>query len=491
MPVYHIMAAAVLCLYGAFVSAQAADARAAAFEALIWARFGGRDAGPNRWAEFAALCEASRSSRESADAEVDELVPDEGSYKIYGIDLNYHFLMVGTISSYEDDFLEPEKSYAGLKTPEERRAIFRAAEAVYIRMLDGMDGNGLIARLRELRESGDPVVRPLASGDVFKHPESLSELRELSQMLGLRMMLSAERADWDRYNDDLASLIWLGEVADRQGGMTSQIFGVAIHAIGFKRVREDVVRRRIPGSELNRIASTLSDVIPFDFASVLPAERLMISEVIDELHDENDRPEPVRLEGIFRAADFMDTTGRESPDVADLDLDSFPSGSEIEALVDDVWPTIVRDADQPAHIRWRSLHMYETYGQNWEHSALLPMLSVWAMAKGERVALQLASDLDGLHALLSIERYRRDHGEPPQGLADLVPEYLGSIPLDPLHDNQPLIYRRDDSELGYILYSVGYDGVDNGGVVHETSPYHAYSEDGAGSDVVFTESIGN
>jgi len=42
-----------------------------------------------------------------------------------------------------------------------------------------------------------------------------------------------------------------------------------------------------------------------------------------------------------------------------------------------------------------------------------------------------------------------------------VPSYLKSIPNDPFVEKKPLIYKK--TAKGYLLYSVGPDGVDDGG----------------------------
>ena len=67
-------------------------------------------------------------------------------------------------------------------------------------------------------------------------------------------------------------------------------------------------------------------------------------------------------------------------------------------------------------------------------------------------------------AALAIERFRIDRGHPPERLEELAPEYLDAIPQDP-YDGQPLRYRRDESY--YMLYSVGYNRRDNGGLLPE------------------------
>jgi hypothetical protein len=61
---------------------------------------------------------------------------------------------------------------------------------------------------------------------------------------------------------------------------------------------------------------------------------------------------------------------------------------------------------------------------------------------------------------LAVERYRRDTGEWPESLADLVPLYLREGQRDPF-DGAALRYRR--LEHGVVIYSVGPDGKDHGG----------------------------
>ena len=65
---------------------------------------------------------------------------------------------------------------------------------------------------------------------------------------------------------------------------------------------------------------------------------------------------------------------------------------------------------------------------------------------------------------LAIDEYRLERGHLPESLAELVPRYLPSIPLDPF-SGQPLVYRQRSD--GYLLYSVGANGVDDGGVAAE------------------------
>ncbi len=65
-------------------------------------------------------------------------------------------------------------------------------------------------------------------------------------------------------------------------------------------------------------------------------------------------------------------------------------------------------------------------------------------------------------AALAMERYRLANGAWPVSLDELVPEYLDSVPIDPF-DEKPMRFATKD---GYVvIYSVGENGVDDGGDV--------------------------
>lgn len=81
----------------------------------------------------------------------------------------------------------------------------------------------------------------------------------------------------------------------------------------------------------------------------------------------------------------------------------------------------------------------------------------------------------GADAAIAVERYRRRHGKLPERLDELVPELLPRVPTDPF-DGQPLRYVVGEEE--YVVYSVGRDRVDNGGIAY---PKSADSE----PDIVF------
>lgn len=64
------------------------------------------------------------------------------------------------------------------------------------------------------------------------------------------------------------------------------------------------------------------------------------------------------------------------------------------------------------------------------------------------------------YCAFALAAWKADHGDYPDQLNQLMPDYLTIIPIDN-HTGQPLIYRRSDT--GYRLYSLGVNLRDDDG----------------------------
>jgi hypothetical protein len=89
--------------------------------------------------------------------------------------------------------------------------------------------------------------------------------------------------------------------------------------------------------------------------------------------------------------------------------------------------------------------------------ALLP-----AVEKVSEAFRRQYASLRCLTALVAAERFRRARGRWPATLEELRPDFLAEIPLDP-YDGKPLRYKRLAD--GVLVYTVGPDGTDDGGVL--------------------------
>ena len=87
----------------------------------------------------------------------------------------------------------------------------------------------------------------------------------------------------------------------------------------------------------------------------------------------------------------------------------------------------------------------------------MPAIDAALQAVGRGIGTSTSAD-----TALAIEQFRQANGQLPGALEELVPDYIASVPIDPM-DGQPLRYVVNDE--GYALYSVGRNRIDDGGVM--------------------------
>lgn len=96
----------------------------------------------------------------------------------------------------------------------------------------------------------------------------------------------------------------------------------------------------------------------------------------------------------------------------------------------------------------------------------LTLLTDWDSIVGKDAECHAA--LLAAKAALGVERYRlANHNQLPNSLEDLVPSFLAAEPIDPF-DGKPLRFKK--LAKGYVIYSVGPDGIDDGGKERKEPP---------------------
>jgi hypothetical protein len=85
----------------------------------------------------------------------------------------------------------------------------------------------------------------------------------------------------------------------------------------------------------------------------------------------------------------------------------------------------------------------------------------YGLGAAVRKTLQIEAARRIVVTAVVLKRFQLQHGKLPETLNELVPELLRSVPIDP-YDGKPLRYH-PNADGTFLLYSVGDDGVDNGG----------------------------
>jgi hypothetical protein len=101
----------------------------------------------------------------------------------------------------------------------------------------------------------------------------------------------------------------------------------------------------------------------------------------------------------------------------------------------------------------------------WQGRLEIAMSDLWPDDENQKQSFALSMQrLQTVRRLLMVElalrAFQLKNDRFPDALTELVPGYLPSVPCDSF-SNSPLVYRRDGDK--YLLYSIGHDGIDDGG----------------------------
>jgi hypothetical protein len=99
---------------------------------------------------------------------------------------------------------------------------------------------------------------------------------------------------------------------------------------------------------------------------------------------------------------------------------------------------------------------------------MLPAITAAASAED-----RARTKLDLVNLAIALERYRARHSQYPRQLEALAPDFAATIPNDSFAD-RPFAYQ--PTEKGYLLYSFGKNGNDDGG--------RSYDHDDGSDDIV-------
>ena len=135
--------------------------------------------------------------------------------------------------------------------------------------------------------------------------------------------------------------------------------------------------------------------------------------------------------------------------------------SDIELDVKDLKKRLVQDGEVNLLLAGDAKQRGTAIGQ------ILICLMLPAMTRVQGAADRARQVHDNVIIAFALARCQREHGEYPKELAALSPKYLPAIPQD-LFSGKPLIYRPQGK--GFLLYSVGPNGQDEGGRGPEDKP---------------------
>jgi len=119
------------------------------------------------------------------------------------------------------------------------------------------------------------------------------------------------------------------------------------------------------------------------------------------------------------------------------------------------------------------------------YSHLVTTIIAPGISRALQECIKARTELEVGRTGLAVEEWRLRHGRWPDSLEQLVPEVLDAVPDDPFSDSPIRSAKTPD---GVVVYSVGEDGTDNGGIREEEARKRAGKEGDwlrAGWDIPF------
>jgi hypothetical protein len=290
----------------------------------------------------------------------------------------------------------------------------------------------------------------------------LAGLKRVTQVLQLRAIAELQDGQSDKALDDIKLMLRLVDSIRTEPFLISHLVRIALLNIAFQPIWEGLAEHKWSGKQLIELDQELAKLDFFvDYGVAMHGEQACSVGVIDYLR---------------RTRKVGDIFGTDGDDVSNERITGLvfylsPSGwfyqnqlrycryfTRWYLLLSDVKrgifsPASLRNADAALDLEFRHVGPY-----NKLEAMLFPAFG--AVAK--RFASTQES-VDLARVACALERYRLAHGEYPELLDVLMPQFIAKLPHD-IIDGQPLHYRRT-SDGQFVLYSVGWNEKDDGGVV--------------------------
>ena len=417
------------------------------------------------------------------------VLQDEETEIVWGTG-NYSFDAVFDYDAARADLKEQEadSAYFRPETYDELDAHRRMA----IASLETWDEKGLTRRLDEIAASGKSV-RPLPDTretmmiDILL-PE-LGTFRNLAKALRARMVVARDAGDWALYAKSFEHGLAIGRHEMSQVTIIDRLVGVAIRALMFAQLRDDLVARAVPDDAcamlqdaLDRQGKTAPLAHSFD------AELNMHLDAVQWTHDRRGRV-------ILSKVHQLDYSSGPGPSIINVASIAFPRRAQTEQWFRDFNEKTKADAVKPVAERVRDARngiSTEYYTPSW--NTVVQDMLVPAYGSVIRTEDQIQLQELGARVLLAIERYRHATGKLPESLESLTPQWLAEPATDPYSIEGNLLGYRvfsepDEQGRMFVLYSIGYDGKDNQGAAPTENMPDALRNGYPDTDYVMTEPI--
>ncbi|MFH1884582.1 MAG: hypothetical protein ABIL62_17945 [Planctomycetota bacterium] len=309
-------------------------------------------------------------------------------------------------------------------------------------------------------------------GEMISVPvPDLAIFRDLAYSLRLRIWLSAEQSRFKDAFDHAKSCYRFGQQIRGDKTLIEQLVGIAIEAIAVRTIRDIVGGYEIDSTILADFQRDFEQIIADEnFTISLKAKRLFMYDEIQRCFT-SDRigKGHLYLPRFRKISDLAGSYEEEGVEPFILDLVysvpflfGHPNKEETLKSVNELYDYCEQlSLKTAAQIHADSDAIDDKLNKLSSDNILIGILTP-AVKRIIEIGNRLPTDVGAALTIIAILRYNGDTGRYPQNLNQLVTDgYLKQLPMDSFAD-KPLSYKK--TEDNFILYSVGPDFKDDGGV---------------------------
>jgi hypothetical protein len=282
----------------------------------------------------------------------------------------------------------------------------------------------------------------------------LAELKRCTQLLELRAVAELADGQNEKALDDVKLMLYLNNSLRSSPFLISHLVRIAIVAIDMQPIWEGLAQHKWSDSQLAALEEELAKAdFLADYGSIMRGERAFAIASF-----ENQR----RTREMVSYTDAGDVTNK---------LTFMPSAYFYQNELAFAWMSqqwILPLVDMKTRVISPETLHHVNAAVNAERKHYSPytaqaLMVLPALNAGVKKIASIQASIDLARVACALERYWLAHGEYPQTLDVLAPQFIAQLPHD-IINGQPLHYRRSDDGR-FILYSVGWNETDDGGQV--------------------------
>lgn len=294
----------------------------------------------------------------------------------------------------------------------------------------------------------------------------LAAVKRTAQVLQLRAVAELQNNQTDRAFDDFKLMMRLVDSVKTEPFAITHLVRAAVMQIALQVVYEGLARHQWSDAQLAEMDSELAPInFPADGVNSIRAEAVMHAKVIAWLEQKRSRIEAIM--GMWPNAATPAQTRAAEIGLYLMPKGWFYSGDIIMSRATQLWITggAVDEAKQivsPALTVQTGKKVDAMLQQRTALDFLTHMLvPEWKDFVRRCAYSQECVDL--ARTAIALERYRLAHGALPVSLAALAPQWMPQVPHDIINGDSLHYHRTSDGQ--FVLYSVGWNETDDGGVV--------------------------